>query len=163
MGIMCSYRLWILGEDAKHVVKPLEDDGWTLVSQSEMGAEFKCHGNYLLRGSPIFHEYPCLVVVMSADNDADMGLNHLLSVEQCGHFVSRFWPNDLERDSELSAIDTCGFDPVNLVSEVLYEHGIEETLRQFAGLDSHDACLASAKAEFDDRQYEQAGGMQEKV
>ncbi|WP_013627475.1 hypothetical protein [Rubinisphaera brasiliensis] len=170
MGIMCSYKLWILGEDAKNVVKQLEDDGWALVSQSEMGAEFECEGKYLLRGSPIFRDYPHLVVVMSADNDAGMGFNHSLSAEQWGHHVSGFWPYDLERDSEMAAIETDGYDPTNVLSEALHEHGVEQTLRQFEGnsewrstLDSHDAYMASVKCEFDDRHYEQERSTEEEV
>lgn len=130
MGIMCSYRLWVLGEEAKHVVDQVVDDGWTLVSQSEMGAEFECEGNYLLRGSPILRDYPQLVVVMSADHDEGMGFHHLLSVEQCGHFVSRFWPHDEERDEELDAIENDGFALDNLMTEAIYEHGIHEGIER---------------------------------
>lgn len=161
MGIMCSYKLWVLGEDAKQVVKQLEDDGWTLVSQCEMGAEFECEGKYLLRGSPQLLDYPHLVVVMSADHDADMSFNHLLCAEQSGHCVSGYWPYDPERDSELWAIATCGFDPNNLLSEALYEHGIEEALRRYAGneewcslLDSHAANMAALKDEVDEQSLE---------
>jgi len=141
MGIMCSYKLWILGEDAKNVVKQLEDDGWALVSQSEMGAEFECEGKYLLRGSPIVRDYPHLVVVMSADNDAGMGFNHLLSAEQWEHHISGFWPCDEERDEELQAIENDGFDPDNLVSESLFNDGIAETIRRFGKtVEPSDTC-----------------------
>ncbi|MEZ5943926.1 MAG: hypothetical protein R3C18_21220 [Planctomycetaceae bacterium] len=129
---MCSYRLWILGEDAKYVIDQALSDGWTLITQSELGAEFKCEGEYLLRGSPVFRDYPHLVVVMSADHDEGMGFHHLLSVEQCGHFVSRFWSHDEERDAELEAIENDGFDPVNLVTESIYELGVGETIARLA-------------------------------
>jgi len=148
MGIMCSYKLWILGEDTKYVIDQVVDDDWTLVWHSEMGAEFECEGKTLLRSAPTFSEYPRLVIVMSADHDANMGFHHLLSVEQCGHFVSRFWPYDEERDEELEAITNDGFEPDNLISESLFNDGIAETIRRFGVADKpFDTCGVDAAKE----------------
>ncbi|QDU94124.1 hypothetical protein [Lignipirellula cremea] len=86
---------------------------------------------FTLSEAPTFPEYPTLVIVLSAEHDADMGWNHLLHVEQAGHQISRYWPCDPERDDELEAIVSDGFDPDNVVSESLYSTGIDETIRRF--------------------------------
>lgn len=110
MGVMCSYRLWVLGTEARHVVQQLVDDSWILVSQSEMGAEFRCEGKWLIRHAPSFDDHPSrivadhprLVVVMVAEHDANMGLNHLLHVGQGRHHTSQFWPPEPEYDEPVS-------------------------------------------------------------
>jgi len=112
MGVICSYKLWILGEDAKHVVDQVLEDGWILVSQSEMGAEFESKGNYLLRDAPRFREYSGLLIVMSADHDLDMGWHHLLHAEEHGHQVSRYWEPEPEVNEEIPAENRNLYDSI---------------------------------------------------
>jgi len=126
MGAICDYDLWVLGDAARSVIPHLQEQGWSVLKESEMGVHFEKRSGYLYVNPPRFSNHPELLIVMSASHDR-CGFNHFLHVAQWEHYVNREWEADEERDRELSEIESDGFDADNLSTECLYERGIGDT------------------------------------
>ena len=105
-----SRCIWVLGDNVDAAIPVLEDNGWTLDVITAIGAKF--YADTMDAQIPLFAEHLHWTVVMSENQNVEGVWRHQLYTEQCGHSMTRAWPNtsaaDYSRLEEFIGTDDFG-------------------------------------------------------